>query len=427
FIALLVLLFNLPTSPVFEKKLEEIVNFQKLSQSYSTGRNVDEIHEILLESSVSAVQADAAWLEILQSGIPDRKCLTFHIDNFQIQEIKSKIGKSRSYKILGSELIKHIKPERYFFNLRNYRFRSVLIFPISVQGEQIGTLALLKEIPDGFNQEMIGVIRTFVNQVSISIENYRLFDSVIENERYIKELNIARAVQKNLLPETLGQSSLFEITAFSRTADEVGGDYYDILYKKNSVVIIIADVSSKGTSAVFYMSQMKGIFQSLAQIDLDSKEFLTLANNALSMGLDKASFITVSLFLVDGNASEIDYSRAGHCPVLFYSKKTKLAEFLYGEGVGLGIMRNHEFGSHVNIHRIVFEAGDILLMFTDGLVEAKNPAREEFGYEKLKNLLLLTADQDIEKIKNTIIDELYRFCEMKNPEDDYSMVILKFK
>jgi serine phosphatase RsbU (regulator of sigma subunit) len=90
-------------------------------------------------------------------------------------------------------------------------------------------------------------------------------------------------------------------------------------------------------------------------------------------------------------------------------------------------MRNHEFGSHVNIHRIAFDAGDILLMFTDGLVEAKNPTREEFGYEKLKNLLLLTADQDIEKIKNTIIDELYRFCEMKNPEDDYSMVILKFK
>ena len=145
------------------------------------------------------------------------------------------------------------------------------------------------------------------------------------------------------------------------------------------------------------MSLMKGIFHSLVQLDLPPDEFMTLANNALSNGLDKASFITVSLYRINGAKKSIEFSRAGHCPMLFYSKKQKNTEYLYGDGLGLGIMRNQEFKSHVNIHRIEFEAGDIILLFTDGITEAKNLKREEFGYERLKNLLLECAAISPEK------------------------------
>ncbi len=418
FIAVLVLLFNLPTSPVFEKKLEEIVNFQRLSQSYNTRQNVNEIYEILLDSSVSAVMADAAWLEIENEGVPDKKRFTFQIDSFQIQEIMIKINTGKVHSILGSELIKHIKPDRYISGLKKHQYRSVLFSPLMVQQKRIGTLALLKEISDGFNHEMIGVIRTFVDQASISIENHRLFEAVLENERYIKELNIARNVQKSLLPTSMGNCEYFDIKAFSKSADEVGGDYYDIFYKNDS---------GKGTSAAFHMSQMKGIFLSLAQIDLATDKFLSLSNNALSRDLDKSSFITVSLYKINGKEHYFEFSRAGHCPTLFYSSRGNKAEYLYGKGLGLGIMRNQEFNSHVNIHRIEFEAGDVLFLFTDGITEAKNLKREEFGYERLKNLIQSNATLSPEKLKEIVIEELFRFCESKDPEDDYSMVILKFK
>jgi sigma-B regulation protein RsbU (phosphoserine phosphatase) len=427
FIAFLVLLFNLPTSPVFEKKLEEIVNFQRLSQTYNTGRNADEIPGILLDSSISAVLADAAWLEINYSGSPDKKCLTFHLDAFQVHEIKNKIIKGKMHKIPGSPLIKHIKQEQVFTGFRYKKFKSILVFPIFIKDEEVGMLVLLKEISDGFNPEMTGIIRTFIEQASISIENYRLFETVIENERYKKELNIARTIQKNLLPESMGQTAQFDIAAYSMSADEVGGDYYDIFYKKDKVIIIIADVSSKGISAVFHMSQLKGIFQSLVQLDLPSDKFMTLANNALSKGLDKSSFVTVSYFVIGAESRQIEFSRAGHCPFLLYSQRTKRADYFYGEGIGLAIMRNQEFNSHVNIHRIEFEAGDVLLMFTDGIIEAKNYKREEFGYERLQNLLISNASHQPEEIRASIISDLYHFCDSKDPDDDYSLVILKFK
>ncbi len=427
FIAVLVLLFNLPTSSVFEKKLEEIVNFQRLSQSYNTRQNVDEIYEILLDSSVSAALADAAWLEIGNEGTPNKKRFTYQIDSFQIQEILTKINAGKIHKILGSELIKHIKPDRYITGLKKHHYRSVLLSPLVVQQQKIGMLTLLKDISDGFNHEMIGVIRTFVDQAAISIENHRLFEAVLENERYIKELNIARNVQKSLLPTSMGNCEYFDIVAVSKSADEVGGDYYDIYYKNEFAFIIIADVSGKGTSAAFHMSQMKGIFHSLVQMDLATDKFLTLANNALSRGLDKASFITVSVYKINGRERYFEFSRAGHCPVLFYSFRNKKAEYLYGKGLGLGILRNQEFMSHVNILRIEFEAGDVLFLFTDGITEAKNLKREEFGYERLKNLVARNASQRPEKLREIVNEELFRFCESNNPEDDYSMVILKFK
>ena len=427
FIAVLVLLFNLPTSPVFEKKLEEIVNFQRLSQSYNTRQNINEIYEILLDSAVSAVMADAAWLEISADGSDGKKRFTYQIDSFRIQEIMNRIDGNKTHKILGAELIKHLKPEKYISGLKRHELRSILFFPVMVQQRPVGTLALLKEINDGFNHEMISVIRTFVDQASISIENHRLFEAVLENERYIKELNIARNVQKSLIPETIDNCQYYDITAFSKSADEVGGDYYDIYYKDGLAIIIIADVSGKGTSAAFHMSLMKGIFHSLVQLDLPPDNFMALANNALSNGLDKASFITVSLYRINGAQKNIEFSRAGHCPMLFYSNKSKNAEYLYGNGLGLGILRNQEFKSHVNIHRIEFEAGDIIFLFTDGITEAKNLKREEFGYERLKNLLIECAQLNPDEIKDRVNEQLFSFCESNHPEDDYSMVILKFK
>ena len=427
FIAVLVLLFNLPTSPVFEKKLQEIVNFQRLSQSYHTGRSVNEIFEILLDSSVSAVQADAAWLEIGHAGEPGKKRLTYQIDSFLIREIMDEIARVKRHKILGSELIKHLKTGYFSAGLKNLRYRSLLFSPLFVHEEQVGTLVLLKEISDGFNHDMISVIRTFTDQAAVSVENYRLFESVLENEKYISERNIARKVQKSLIPELLTNSACFDISAYSKSADEVGGDYYDMVEKNGTVILMIADVSGKGISAAFHMSLLKGIFHSLVQMDLPPDQLLTFANNALAMGLDKSSFITASVFKINGPGKCIETARAGHCPALFYLSRDKKAEYFSGEGMGLGILRNQEFMSHVNIRRIEFEANDVLLMFTDGISEAKNADREEFGYERLKKLFNALAYLTPEKIKDSIIEELHRFCGTNQPEDDYSMVILKFK
>jgi hypothetical protein len=425
--SILVLLFNLPTSSVFEKKLEEIINFQRLSQSRNTGKNKEEVYEILLESSVSAVMADAAWLDINQSGIPEPKQLRHKIKKKDILEVQERIPKGKIKKLFSTDPVKNLKTNRYIASIRDYQYRSILVFPIFIQNDSLGTLNLLKEISDGFNEEMIDIIGTFINQASISIENFNLIDAAVENERYTKELNIAKTVQRNLLPAELEKSDFFDIIGYSESADEVGGDYYDIFkINEDKTIIIIGDVSGKGTSAAFHMSQLKGIFHSLVQLQLSPKDFLIYANNALAKGLDKNSFITAAYYIIDRKTGTIEFSRAGHCPTLYYDHSKKTANYFYGIGLGLGIIRNNEFYRYVNIDKIKYNPKDILVLFTDGITEARNNNLEEFGYERLKNLIVEYAELTPDKIKESIMEAMYSFCGTNAPEDDSTLIIIKF-
>lgn len=427
-VSVLVILFNLPTTSVFEKKLEEAVNFQRLSQSIPAGESEEKVYEILLDSAQSAVYSDAAWLHILDQKTNLDITLTKNIEEGLIPIIQEATTKSRFKKILNSEFERNPQVQKISANLKNANFRSILQFPVTVKGEKIGTLALLKEVGDGFNKEMIDIIDTFVNQASISVENFRLLNDAIVNERYKEELKIATKVQQSLLPATLEQRNSFSLEAFTRAADEVGGDYYDTFkLDKYRTALIIGDVSGKGTSAAFNMAQMKGIFQSLVQLDLDPKTFLVHANNALSRCLESTSFITVSYFIIDEQTERVEFSRAGHCPTLYYNAKEKTTEYFKNKGLGLGILRNTNFHKYVQVNDFKFQSGDVILLYTDGITEACNGSKQEFGYDNLQASLVKYADQPPCDIKEGIINDLYEFCGKQSLDDDYTLLILKFK
>lgn len=427
-ISLLVILFNLPTTSVFEKKLEEAVNFQRLSQSIPAGESEEKVYEILLDSAVSAVFSEAAWLEISDPNGKMELTLTYNLDQESIPDIKSAAKSSAFKKILNSDFEKNPQIQKLSAKLKNVNFSSILLFPVTVKSKKIGTLALLKEVDDGFNKEMIDIIDTFVNQASISIENFRLLQEAIHNERYKEELKIATRVQNSLLPKELQQNDGFEIKAFTMAADEVGGDYYDTyLLDENRVALIIGDVSGKGTSAAFHMAQMKGVFHSLAQLNLDPKEFLVHANNALSRCLENTSFITVSYYILDSAKKNVTFARAGHCPTLHYNSEDSKTTFFKNKGLGLGILRNSNFHKYVQVNEFQFNAGDIIILYTDGVTEACNKDKEQFGYERLQASLVKYAGQSTEDIQAGIINDLYTFCDRESLEDDYTLLIVKFK
>jgi len=423
----LVILFNLPTSSVFEQKLEEVVNFQRISQSIQTEQNEESVYNILLESSVSAVFADAAWLEI-QSASDGNKLFTYKISERESQEVRDHLKNHNIKGALEQSSDKTKNLSKHLASLKGSRYRSLLAFPIIVKGETIGTLALLKELPEGFNKEMTRIVSAFSNQAGISIENFRLMEQAFQTERYKEELKIAKTVQKSLLPNSLETDPDFEISAFAESADEVGGDYYDTLrINDHLVALIIADVSGKGTTAAFHMSQMKGIFHSLAQQDLDPKEFMDRANRALAYCLERGSFISATYFVVDTTAKTIRYSRAGHCPVLYHKASTGITEYLKDKGTALGMVRGNDYGRLVETNVIQYASGDIMVLYTDGITEAKNQRGEEFDYDRLADALREVTDKKPNEIEKNITHRLYEFSGSKDINDDYTSMTIKFK
>ncbi len=423
----LVTLFNLPTSSVFEQKLTEAINLQRLSQSIQPEESEEQVLDILMDSCMSASYADGAWLESenadTATGIVQLRFLEEQVKN----ELSELIKAQKSATTWATES----KPELLgplTVRVEHPQFRSILLVPLVINKLAIGRMVLCKEVKDGFNKEMINIISTFTRQACIAVENHRLLNQAIQNERYQEELKIAQRVQKALLPTRLDHADSFDICAYSNATDEVGGDYYDTFQlDPNRYVLIIGDVSGKGTSAAFHMSQMKGIFHSLIQLDLSPIQFMTKANAALGKCLERNHFITASIFIIDVAKKQICHSRAGHVPTLLYSSQAKSAEYLLFDGLGLGILRNKQYENHVQERTFTYETGDIMVLITDGIVEAKNPQGEQFGFDRVKTILESHPDQTPKEIQTILIDSLHSFVGGGGMiDDDYSMMVVKF-
>lgn len=423
----LVTLFNLPTSSVFEQKLTEAINFQRLSQSIQPEENEEQVLDILMDSCMSAAYADAAWLEMSKSESSEEVIQERWIDADIRHEVSHLIEKTKTAVDWATET----KPDNLSplpLRIDHPKFESILLIPLIVNKSVIGRLILCKEVRDGFNKEMVNIISTFARQASIAVENHRLLNQAIQNERYLEELKIAQRVQKALLPVKLDHNDSFEICAYSNAADEVGGDYYDTFQlDEHRFVLIIGDVSGKGTSAAFHMSQMKGIFQSLIQLNLGASEFMIRANAALSRCLERNHFITASIFILDTASNSFLHSRAGHVPTLLLHNATGKAEYLDVDGLGLGILRNQQYEKHVEEKVFSYQSGDVLVMFTDGIVEAKNHKSQQFGFERIRSLVEVNQELTPKEIQIKIIDSVHDFVGGDGLiDDDYSLVVVKF-
>lgn len=424
----LVTLFNLPTSSVFEQKLTEAINFQRLSQSIQPEENEEQVLDILMDSCMSASYSDAAWLEMNPS-----ENLT-EIDQLRFLELETKkeISDWIQTQKAAQDWATGDKPENLqplSLRLEHPKFESLLLVPLTINKVAIGRMVLCKEVRDGFNKEMINIISTFVRQACIAVENHRLLNQAILNERYQEELKIAQRVQKALLPTRLDHPDSFDICAYSNAADEVGGDYYDTFkLDENRYVLIIGDVSGKGTSAAFHMSQMKGVFHSLIQLELSPSDFMIRANAALSKCLERNHFITASIFLIDLRENSFTHARAGHVPTLIYRANEQKSEFLMFDGLGLGILRNKLYENHVQERTFHYAPGDILVLITDGVVEAKNQKGNQFGFERIKSLVEINCHKTPKELQQVLIDSLHEFVGGDGMiDDDYSLMVVKFK
>jgi sigma-B regulation protein RsbU (phosphoserine phosphatase) len=426
FISLLVLFFNLPTSSVFEQKFGEVMIFQRLSQSIQMGNKEEEVYQTLFDSSMDIVMADAAWLEIMDEHGNYTAFLNRDISEIDVFEIKKLLRKNK-IRIDNEPLyIKDLRSYPESERVKSLDVQSMLMIPLSSHNYKMGNLVLLKNLADGFDKEMVDIIFTFATQASIALKNFRLISDAIENERYKEELAIAKKVQQSLLPPSSLVNVHLEISSFSRSSDQIGGDYFDFYEQsKEKLAIVIGDVSGSGTSAAFNMALLKGVFHGLVQLETQSDQFMELANNALGKCLEKTSFITLALFYIDVERKQINYARAGHCPPLFIDASAGTCEYLESKGLGLALLRNKDYSKHIQESQISYGKDDVLVIYTDGITEAKNNLGEEYGQEKLKSVISVNYHLTSKQISEKLVEDLYAFTGQTDLNDDYTFLVIK--
>jgi len=417
----------------------EIASLQRLTQIIQRGQTSAEIYRILLESAVQTVGADAAWLDITsghaEADAPAAGALYHRLTPEQASQLRPYL---LSHSQLNSETISNELPDGPVFTVSGAPIRSMAALPLRGIQHHYGTLFLLKQSSMGFDREDLGILQTFTSQAVLSIENLQLAATSLENQRTQEELKIASQVQESLIPKNLPTDNWFEISSHSLAAKEVGGDFYDFLHLPGRrLAVLIGDVSGKGVTAAFHMAQMKGIFHALMQENPLAKserdkfpvpsKFMAQANAALTHCLEKSSFITSTLYIIDYEQGGFMFARAGHCHTLYYHAMREEVFYFDSTGLGLGIIRNDGYEKHIKNQFYDYSPGDVMIIYTDGIVEARGEGNTEYGEARLKAQLEASYYLEAEEIKEHILRDLNDFTRGYPIHDDQTLLVIKFK
>jgi len=251
---------------------------------------------------------------------------------------------------------------------------------------------------------------------------------ITERVRMSRELEIARQVQMRLLPKKSPVIAGFEISGVCIPAKEVGGDYFDFIELGGSKLgIVIGDVSGKGVPAAIYMTLTKGIVQSHVDDEVSPCDVLTKVNNLLYKTIDKNTFVSLFYAVLDVKKKTIRYSRAGHNPVIFFRSNDGSCLLLEPDGIALGLERGDLFKQIIKEKELTLGKGDLLVFYTDGFSEAMNRKKEEYGEDRLRDIIIQNHEKSVSDIYNAVLQDIKKFVKDSPQNDDMTVIFIKGK
>ncbi len=239
------------------------------------------------------------------------------------------------------------------------------------------------------------------------------------------ELEVARKIQLELIPQHSAKIKKFEIASAYEPAREVGGDYFDIIEcPGNRNFIVLGDISGKGMAAALYMVRVQAIIHLLLNSFTNLKELMIDVKKYFSQKLRKEYFLTLITACVKEDGT-IDIARAGHPQALYFRNKSLEFEQINSNGIGIGLNDKGVFEKTLDEVNVQPEKDDILLFYTDGVSETMNYRREMYGEENIKRIIKSYHDKSAEEIKNILLRSISAFRGSAYQNDDLTLVILK--
>lgn len=311
---------------------------------------------------------------------------------------------------------------------------SLVVLPLATGGEtglSRGALFVARALAEAFEADDLAALETFTGQAALSLSHADLFADALERERLARELTLAREVQQRLLPQTLPDVAGVEIAAAERAAREVGGDYYDVVrLGEDCVGVLVADVSGKGAAAAFYMAELKGVFQAGSRLTRAPGEFLAQANDALSGSLGRGDFVSAAYAVLDAEAGTLALARAGHTPAVLVrdgGRPDGGRWLLRGDGLAIGLDRvGALFRQTLREQTVRLAPGDTLLLYTDGLVEARDGHGEEYGYDRLAAFVERHRHVEAVGLRDLLLAEHRAWSGSEEPDDDTTFVVVRW-
>ena len=401
-----------------------------ITKTISRSLDLDELLNLVMDTLGSLLPYDAAGIYLIDHGVEDddpyvfkSKAIRGYEISFELIEPRLKFGEGFLGHVAqtGKAIISpDVSTDPRYFAARG-RTRSEMVAPIISNDKVIGAFDLESDELNAYTEDDLTVLQMLTSQVAIIIEKVRLHEQLVEQKRIQAQLEIARQVQLELLPDHDPALEDFDISAYVFPTEEVSGDYYDwVEVFEDQIGITVADAVGKGIPAALLMAFLRASIRAGVQIGYASHILLSKINNLLWDSIEDNRFVTAIYGILDTTNRTFVFANAGHNPPLLIKPDGEYRFVEYGD-TPLGMF----FDARYHQHFIRFEKGQVMVLYTDGITEAAKANGEEFGADRFAKSVLAGIDLPAKKLIDHIRKDVADFTERKFLDDDGTLFIVK--
>lgn len=300
---------------------------------------------------------------------------------------------------------------------------SIYAVPIQVGREVRGLLSIATTTPKKqLGKQDWDRIKVFGNYCSLMLESLFNYLQLLEKQEIEQEVEIAAGIQRGLLPRETPTVPGVEVSSYTAAARGVSGDYYDLDREEDGRLFgLVCDVAGKGIPASLIMVILRTIVHMERRGNYRLRELLGSINRAIAADVAAERFATACVFTYEPESGSFTFANGGHHPALLYRRREERFEELDTPGIPVGIEKEMEY-EETTTH---LAPGDLVLLYTDGIVEAENSAGYQFGDERLRELLASNPDAGAQEIVASIVAGVSRFAAGVPQHDDQTLIALK--
>ena len=416
-------------------KYEEINLLYDIGQTLGAIFDAHTIYETVLEKVTEVIGAQKAWIMILDKegeslhltaakGLPQEEMA---ISTVRVGEgISGKVAKEEKPLLIeeAEQLPVDLLPGKDLGKIEPFVSFPMICVPLEVKGRALGVISMAgKRSQEKFTAGDLKLLSTIASQAAISIYNTQLVEELKESERAKRDMEIAERIQMSLLPKRPPRFRGVELAGRCVPARNIGGDYYDFFAISEDVLgIAIADVSGHSVGAALVMAATRSVLRAEVLQNNNPSGVLTRANAAMYGDLAAAElFITMFYLRYNRKTGKLTYANGGHNLPFTYRAADGQCRTIDADGMLLGVLDNLHFGQG----RARLGSGDILVLYTDGVTEAKNDAGEQFGEERLYRLVQQNGNMTAQGLLDEVYHQVYQHIRNATQGDDFTTVIMK--
>ncbi len=407
-----------------EKKNFETRKLIEVSQRILSSLNTKDILDFILNSLQSLINFDAAAIFLVdKSGKNLLNTSSRGYDSGVTDRLHLKVGQGACGWVVESkkiDIIDDVRNSEHYLEIRK-NTKSQISIPMIFEETVLGVICMESDKLNYFNESQVDILNIFANQAAIAIHNARQLDIRLAKQAYEHELINASMVQQDLLIKQLPKLKDLRLTAENIPSKLVSGDLYDVIkFNETTLGFIIGDVSGKGAPAALMMTLILAGFRTQNKTFMTACDVVNRLNNLLCQTTIEGKYATLFYGIIDMENNKVIYTNAGHNPPILITANGQIKHLTKG-GIVLGFIGNQEYIQE----EVEFNQGDILVAYTDGVSESMNHLDEEFGEDRLIEIVKANQQMSVHQIKLEIIKALKDFAKIDIPADDITLLICK--